>query len=143
MAVIMIFIIIVSFLVLLKWMWNSLGNIEKSKKCTCIVGGLVITYIITFIIYGISKIKITYENKETMKLIQTVFVGIFTILNGYLILPYVFKKIDQIKNGEIEGIKIRKIIIILIIIIFIISIFEIFYFGNIQHGILNMINRGS
>lgn len=143
MAGIIIFIVIVLFLILLKWMWHSLGNIEKSKKCVCIVGGLVITYIVTFIIYCISKIRITYENKETMKLIQTVFVGLFTILNSYLILPYVFKKIEQIKNGEIDEVKLQKIIIILIVIIFIISIFEILYLGNIQQGILSMINRGS
>ena len=143
MAGIIIFIVIVLFLVLLKWMWNSLGNIEKSKKNTYIIAGLVITYIITFIIYNISKIKITYDNIEIMKLIQTVFVGIFTILNSYLILPYVFKKINQIKNKEIEEKRIQRIIIILIIIVFIISIFEIIYLGNIQQGILSMINRGS
>ena len=57
-----------------------IGKYRKIKKCVCIVGGLVITYIVTFIIYCISKIRITYENKETMKLIQTVFVGLLQFL---------------------------------------------------------------
>ena len=65
MAWVIILIVVILFLVLLRWMWHSLGNIEKSTKCACIVGGLVIVYIITFIIYNISKIGITYENKES------------------------------------------------------------------------------
>lgn len=138
---VIILIIVILFLVLIGWMWNSLGNIEKLTKCICIVGGLVVVYIITFIIYNISKIGITYENKETMKLIQTVFVLLFTIINGYIILPYVFKKLDQINNEEIEKEKFKKSIIILLIVILIVGIFERSYLGNIQQGILNMINK--
>ena len=137
---IIISIIVILFLVLLAWTWNSLGNIEKSTKCACIVGGLVVVYIITFIIYNISKIGITYENKEAMRLIQTVFVSLFTIINGYIILPYVFKKLEQINNEEIEKEKLKKSIIILLIIILIVGIFESSYLGNIQQGILSMMN---
>lgn len=134
-------IVVILFLILLRWMWHSLGNIEKPTKCICIVAGLVVVYIITFIIYNISKIGITYENTETMKLIQTVFVMLFTIINSYIILPYVFKKLEQINNEEIEKKKLNRSIIILLIIILIVGIFEISYLGNIQQGILNMINK--
>lgn len=141
MAGVIISIIVISFLVLLGWTWHSLGSIEKPTKCACIVGGLILVYIMTFIIYNISKIGITYENKEAMKLIQTVFVSLFTIINGYIILPYVFRKLDQINNDEIEKQKLNRSIIILLIIILIVGIFECSYLGNIQQGILNMVNK--
>ena len=84
---------------------------------------------------------IVYENKEVMKLIQTVFVSLFTIINSYIILPYVFKKLEQINNKEIENEKLKKSTIILVIIILILGIFEKSYLGNIQHGILSIMNK--
>ena len=76
-----------------------------------------------------------------MKLIQTVFVSLFTIINGYIILPYTFKKIEQINNDEIEEIIIKKSIIILLIIILTLSIIETSYLKSVQYGILSIINR--
>ena len=141
MTVVIISIIVILFLVLLGWTWHSLGSIEKPTKFVCIVGGLVVVYIITLIIYNISKIGITYENREAMKLIQTVFVSLFTIINGYIILPYVFKKLEQINNEEIDKEKLTKSIIILLIIIVILAIFEVLYLENCQQTILNMIKK--
>ena len=101
-------IIVIFTIVLLRWMWHNLGNIEKSTKMTCIVGGLIVVYILTFIIYSVSKIGIVYENTETKKILQTVFVPLFTIVNSYIILPYVFKKLNQINNEEIGKEKVKK-----------------------------------
>lgn len=138
---IIILIVVILLLVLLRWTWHNLGSIENSAKYTYIVGGLVIVYIITFIIYNISKIGITYENKETMKLIQTVFVSLFTIVNSYVILPYSFKKIEQINSGKAKKEKIKKSIIILLVIILIVGVFESLYLGSVQQGILSIINK--
>ena len=140
-VVIMSLIVIILLLVLLGWTWHSLGNIEKPTKIACIIGGILIVYIITLVIYNISKMGIVYENKEAMKLIQNVFVSLFTIINGYIILPFVFRKLDQINNDEIEKEQLKKSIIILVIILLILGIFESSYLGNIQQGILSMINK--
>lgn len=140
MTVILI-IILILLLVLLSWSWYSLGDIEKKTKVAIIVGGLVIVYLITFVIFSISKIGIDYQNKDAMKLIQTIFVMLFTIVNGYIILPYVFKKLNQINNEEIEKEKIIKSLIILAIIFIIIAIFEVSYLGNMQNGILEMMKK--
>lgn len=137
MAVILI-IIAILFLVLLGWSWNSLGSIDKKEKIKYIIIGLVLTYLLTFIIYAISKIGIQYDNKEAMKMIRTVFVLLFAIVNGYILLPYSFKKIEKIKNEEIEEEKLKRSIIILLIIIVILLIFESIYLGNLQQGILKM-----
>lgn len=140
MTVILI-IILILLLVLLSWSWHSLGDIEKKTKVAIIVGGLVIVYLITFVIFSISKIGIDYQNKDAMKLIQTIFVMLFTIVNGYIILPYVFKKLNQINNEEIEKEKIIRSLIILAIIFIIIAIFEVSYLGNMQNGILEMMKK--
>ena len=140
MTVILI-IIFILLLVLLSWSWHSLGDIEKKTKVAIIVGGLVIVYLITFVIFSISKIGIDYQNKDAMKLIQTIFVMLFTIVNGYIILPYVFKKLNQINNEEIEKEKIIRSLIILAIIFIIIAIFEVSYLENMQNGILEMMKK--
>ncbi len=138
---VIIMIMIVVFLVLIAWMWTSLGSIETKTKIICMISGLVIVYIITFIIYNISKIGIIYENKEVMKIIRNVFVILFTIINSYITLPYTFKKLEQINSEEIEKDKLTKSIIILLIIIVALSIFEVIYLGNSQQTILNMIKK--
>ena len=142
MAVVIIsLIVIILLLVLFGWTWHSLGSIEKTTKIACIIGGLIVVFIITFVIYNISKIGITYENKEAMKLIRNVFVSLFTIVNSYVILPYSFRKLDQINNDEIEKEHLIKSIIILAIIILILGIFESSYLGSIQQGILSMMSK--
>lgn len=134
-------IMIVLFLVLIGWMWNSLGSIERKTKIICMICGLVVVYVITFIIYNISKIGITYENQEAMKTVRTVFVILFTIVNGYIILPYIFRKLELINNGEMEKEKLIRNIIILLIIIVVLAIFEILYLENSQQTILNMMKK--
>ena len=132
-------IIIILLLVLLGWTWHNLGTIENKTKVICIVVGLVIVYIITFVIFSISKIGINYEDKEVLKTVQTIFVILFTIINGYILLPYIFKKLEQIDNDEIKKEKLIKGIVILVILFIFVAIFEISYLGKIQSGILNMI----
>ena len=126
------------FLVLIGWMWQSLGNIETKTKIGCILGGLIAVFILTFIIYNISKIGIKYDNKDAMKTIRIVYVILFTIINGFVILPFVFRKLNQINNDEAEKDKIIRSLVILGIIVVIIFIFEILYLGNAQTVILNM-----
>lgn len=132
-------IIIILLLVLLGWTWHNLGTIENKTKVICIVVGLVIVYIITFVIFSISKIGINYEDKEVLKTVQTIFVILFTIINGYILLPYIFKKLEQIDNDEIKKEKLIKGIVILVILFIFVAIFEVSYLGKIQIGILNMI----
>ena len=134
-------IVIVLLLVLIGWMWTSLGSIEKKTKVICMIIGVIAIYVVTFIIYNISKIGITYEDKSVMNIIRNVIVILFAIINGYIILPYIFKKLDQISYEEIEKEKLVRSIIILLIIIVIVTIFEVIYLGNIQQGILNMIHK--
>ncbi len=139
MEAIIIGVIILLILVLLGWTWVSLGNIKKQKKILYIICGISITWIITFVIYNISKIGITYENPEIMKIIRRVFVLIFTIINGYILLPYNFKILYQIKNEEIGKHKVKRKIIVMLIIFIIIAIFESQYLATTQMGTLQIL----
>lgn len=133
-----IIIIIILFLVLLGWTWSSLGNIEKKTKIICIIVGVVATYILTWIIYQIAKKGIIYENQEAKRIVRNVFVTLFTIINGYFILPYTFRKIEKIDNEEMKKEQVRKSIIILLLIVLSLLIFESLYLKNILQGIMNM-----
>lgn len=135
MTVIFVIIIIIA-LVLIAWMWNSLGTIEKTKKIGCIVIGLLVVYILTFIIFNISKTGINYEDKTAMKVIRNVFVALFTIVNGYILLPYSFRKLEKINNNEMQKEKFKISIIILLIVIIMLVIFESTYLGNLQQQII-------
>ena len=86
MAVILI-IIAVMFLILIAWMWNSLGEIENKTKIISIIIGLIIVYVLTFIIFNVSKIGIVYEEQQAMVAIRKVFVMLFAIVNSYILLP--------------------------------------------------------
>ena len=138
---VIICIIIVMFLVLLGWTWSSLEDIEKTKKIEYIIVGFVVVYIITIIIYQISKIGISYENREIMKAIQNILVLVFSIVNGYILLPYIFKKIVQIQSDEIDDKKFKKSIVILITVIIILTIIESNYLANAQNETLQIIDR--
>ena len=134
MAVILI-ILIILLIVLISWIWNTLGTIEKTTKIKCIISGLTIIYIITFILYTISSIGINHKEISNVKILKNIYVILFTIVNGYFLLPLIFKRLKQIKNEEIEKDKLKKYILIIIITITIIAIIEINYLRNMQHRI--------
>lgn len=131
-------IIAIMFLNLIALTWSKLGNIDNKTKTISIIVGIVMVYIITFIIFNISKIGIIYEDPKVMKTIRSVFVMLFTIINSYALLPYFFKKINQINNDEIQKNEFQRSLIILLIIIVTLFIFESTYFGNTQQRILAM-----
>lgn len=133
-----IIIIIILFLVLIGWIWTSLGNIENKTKIICIIVGVVSTYILTWIIYQIAKRGIIFENQEAKRILGNVFVTLFTNINGYFILPYTFRNIEKIDNEEIKKEQVRKSIIILLLVVIALLVFESIYLKNILHGIIRI-----
>lgn len=131
-------IIGISGIVLLIWLWHILSEEELSRRISMIMGGFIGVYILTFFVYNISKIGVKYSDTESMKIVRTVFVVIFTIINSYIILPYTFKKIKTLDKKEKEKKLFKKGFIKILIIIIIVLIFECQYMGNIQESILNM-----
>ena len=131
-------ITLIFLLVLLKWLWHNLGEVEKEKKIIFIIAGTTIMFLYTLLIYNISKKGIQYETEEVMNYIKTPLLFLFGVVNGIIILPYVFKKIEKIYNDDIEKKEFHRAIAIVLIIICFLSIFETNYLKTTQQGILNM-----
>ena len=124
MQILIIVTIIVMFLVLIGWMWVSLGNnMSKSKKVICMLIGILFSFLVTLIDYKISKIGLTYSKEIVEKRTELIYVLLFTIINGYILLPYLFKLFEKVKlkEIEIEGFKKRILIIAIVFILLIIG----------------------
>ena len=137
----MAFIMIVAiaiYLILIAWTWQSLGFIEKSKKVAFIIVGIILIYILTLLIFQMTKGGIVYENEEMRKSVQNILVAIFTGINGLIIMPQIGKVLDKINEDEIEKSQWKKRIIILVIVFILCVIFEVGYMKDTQKGILNM-----
>lgn len=134
-------IILILLLVLLKWLWHNLGNINSVKKIIYIIIGIAIVFAYTFIIYIISKKGIQYESENVMRYIQTILVLLFAVVNGYIILPFIFNIIEKIENDDIEKRIFQKRVIIFFIIIVVLTFIEISYFKSTQKGILSIMEK--
>ena len=88
--IIMIFVL---YSVAIGWSWNSLGDIDKIKKVVIIVAELIVLYIITLMVYLVSKNGIEYSNNDIENNIQTIIVTLFTGFNSLILLPFLNKQI--------------------------------------------------
>lgn len=137
MQILIIVTIIVMFLVLIGWMWVSLGNnMSKSKKVICMLIGILFSFLVTLIDYKISKIGLTYSKEIVEKRTELIYVLLYTIINGYILLPYLFRLFEKVKLKEIEIEGFKKRILIIAIVFILLIIGECNYFKNAQIKIL-------
>ena len=140
----MIIITIISIILLallIAWVWNNLSDVDKHIKILYIIIGVLVNYIITLIIFNISKNSIQYPNTEMVRQVKNVLVYLFTPLNGIIIMPYIAKQFAKIKYNEIEQNELKTKILMAMIIFIIIIIIECNYFTSIQNGILEVFQR--
>lgn len=131
-------IIIVIYLVVIAWTWNNLGGIAKTKKILVIAIGVLIAYIITLVLFYLSKNGIKYEEIIIEKKIRNVLVAVFTGVNSIVILPYAAKLMDKMYEGEIEQKVLLKKMFIMIGIFLICMFLECGYMKDVQQGILKI-----
>lgn len=129
---------IVIFFILIAWTWQSLGSASKSKKVIFILIGIAIVYIVTLIIFNISKEEISYQNMDSQNAIQNVLVTVFTGLNGIVLIPFIAKTFERVHSQEIEKEKATKRIFIILVAFVIVVIFECDYLKETQEGILKI-----
>ena len=130
-------ITIVVYLILIIWTWRNLGFTKKPQKVIFILLGIGIIYLITMLIFGISKASITYPNEEIAKEIKNTLIPIFAGLNGLILMPIIAKNIDKINEEEIGKEVFFKRIIIILIIFLICTFLECGYMKTTQEGIIN------
>ena len=136
MGLIIDLMILILFIVLILWTWNSTKNFEITfTRFTYIVCGILINFIIVLIVFNISKSNIDYTSIKVMKEVRKKILLTFIPLNGLITMPFIANIINKIKDGENQ----KKRILVISIISILIILLEIFYFKSIQVGILKMI----
>ena len=129
--------IIIVYLLVIAWTWSSLEELEKKSKIMIIFAGIIAIFLITQLVFSISKSGIIYENDNIEKSISKVIVILFTGLNS-LVLPLLAKNINKRANEEIDN-NVLKVRLIIILAIFVICLFlECGYMKDIQEGILQI-----
>ena len=137
----LIYIIIVAmYLILIAWTWQSLGNIEKRKKVVYIILGILLLFIITLIIFNISKNNVEYQKETIKNAVRNLLVLLFTAVNGIIFIPYVARILNKVEENEIEKEKLKIKAIVFIIVFIICVVIECGYLENIQNGIINIYN---
>ncbi len=132
---------ILIFVVSIVWTWHNLGNIEKPRKVVFIIIGLLITYLLTMLLYNIAKPDITYPSEEIRNVVANTLKLVFTGLNALIFLPLIANVLDKILEEEIEKTQAKRRIVI-ILVIFVVCIFvEKGYIESTQEGIMNIYNE--
>lgn len=135
-------VIIILFVVLTLWTSNNLKRInEIQKKIKFIIGGFFVLFIVTFIIFTISKIGLNYPNKEILWQVKKITILLFLPINGFISMPHIATLMLDIKEDNVEENILKKRLKSLLLIMLIAVIFEIFYLKNFQNGIIQMLER--
>ena len=137
---IIVIIAIVIYAILVTWCWHNLGRIEKSKKIIYIIIGMIIIFIITNIVYSISKADVSYPEEKIECTVRNTLLLVFTALNGLIVMPYIAKQLDRIREKEIEKEKFTKKMVLLLIVFILCLILESGYLKDTQLGILEIYN---
>ena len=140
MTAFMIIVVIALFMVLIGFTWYRLEAFEGMEKVIICVGGILLCWGITAILFSISSNGMDYINEEVEGEISKILVLVFTPINGIAFMPYIAKIMSRVRFDEITKVEAVKKIILLFIILLVIFFMEIKYLENIQIGILNVAN---
>lgn len=138
MNIFIIAITIMLYILLIAWTWHSLGEIEKTKKVMVIIIGIFVMYLITTLIFAISKQGINYDNREFGIEVKNILVMVFTGVNSLIVLPFLSKLLDKIHENEIDKQGFSKAIIIMAILFLVCVWIECGYMKSTQQGILTI-----
>ena len=118
-----------------------LGDIERKKKILITGIGILLVYLITLLLFNISKNQIQYPDISAEKYVKNILVIIFTGINSIAILPYAAKMYNKIYEGTIEAQELKKKLVFIIILIILGIFLECEYMKDIQQGILNIAKK--
>lgn len=111
---------------------------EKKEKWIFVIVGMALMYVTVSVAYWLGTKDLEATSSTGQNLITFTFVPI----NGLLILPWVAKMYRQLKYGKLKEQNFKKRCILFIVLLLVILIFEVFYFNDIQTGILNIVQAG-
>ena len=135
---IIIAITLILLIVLIGWVWSNLNGIEKSKKIAFIVISILLMWIVTSIVFNISKGSISYDNPQIEQTIANTFIPLFTILNGFVFIQYLARIAGKLKKEEFTKKQVTHRIAFLIVIFVIVIVLECGYMEDTQRDVLNL-----
>lgn len=134
-------IVLALFIVLIRFTWLKLNEYDQTQKTLLCTIGIIVSLIITSILFSISQKGIEYSNIEAMKRVRMILIAVFTPINGITFMPFFADILTKIKNSEIDQQEETKRIIKLVIILLVIFIIETKYLKSIQLGIIDVANK--
>ncbi len=111
---------------------------EKKEKWIFVIIGIALMYVTVSGAYWLGTKDLEATSSTGQNLITFTFVPI----NGLLILPWVAKMYRQLKFGKMKTEDFKKRCILFGVLLLVILILEVFYFNDIQSGILNIVQAG-
>lgn len=135
-----VIVVVALFMVLLGFTWYRLEAYEGMEKVIICVAGILISWLITSILFSISSNGIEYLNEDVKGEISKILVLVFTPINGIAFMPILAKIMSRFKFDEIDEKEAVKQVLILGILLIIISYIEVMYLRNIQLGIFEVAN---
>lgn len=135
-----IIVVIALFIVLVGFTWYRLEAYEGMEKVIICVAGILLSWLITSILFSISSNGIEYMNEEVKHEISKILVLVFTPINGIAFMPILARIISRSKFDEIDSKEALKQILILVIVVIIVFAIEVMYLRNIQLGIFEVAN---
>ena len=113
-------------------------DIEKKEKGIFIIIGIAIMYVIVNLAYWIGTHDIAINVSDDIG--KNLMVFTFVPVNSIIVLPFLASSYKYYKEGRLKPEVFRNRVILLAVILIVVFIFEIFYFKDIQLGILNMLS---
>ena len=135
-----IIVVIALFIVLVGFTWYRLEAYEGMEKVIICVAGILVSWLITSILFSISSNGIEYMNEEVKNEVSKILVLVFTPINRIAFMPILAKTMSRLKFDEIDSKEAIKKILILGIVFIIICVIEVMYLRNIQLGIFEVAN---
>ena len=136
-----IIVVIALFLVLVGFTIYRAEAYDGMERIVICVAGILISWLITSILFNLSSNGIEYANAEVEQEVSKILVLVFTPINGIIYMPYIAKLMSKYKFDEITSNELTKKILFLIVITIILFIVQVMYLKNIQLGILNVANK--
>lgn len=132
MEVVTIGFIIILNLAAIMIFYKSLGKIETKNKIVISAIGILLMYIILYIIYNIASNGV---DEKIVTASRQIIIFTFLPINIICMITPIAMQLRKLKQEEIDEDKFKRKIILFVIISIIIFIFECMYIKDIQTGI--------
>ncbi|MBO5478485.1 MAG: hypothetical protein J6A04_02040 [Clostridia bacterium] len=131
---------IVIYIIATLMIWTNIYEFEKEKKIKFILIGMIVIFIVTWIIVSLCSNGIQVE-KSYLKVAKTTSLLIFAPINTIFVLPYLGNIFNKYKQKRLSGEKLKKRLIILGVALFIVIIIETNYIKTFELGLLSNVMK--